>query len=107
MPTADGVSIDKDKEVIIARNGHNLYAFMLSCPHQNTALRWLAGDKHFQCPKHKSLYGADGTYIEGRATRSMDRFAVRREGNTVVVNLDKVFEEDQDAAGWKAASVSI
>jgi Rieske Fe-S protein len=107
IPAADGVSIDKDKEVILARNGKNLYAFMLSCPHQNTALKWIAGDKRFQCPKHKSLYAVDGTYIEGRATRSMDRFAVRRDGNNVVVNLDKVFEEDQDAAGWKAAFLAL
>jgi nitrite reductase/ring-hydroxylating ferredoxin subunit len=107
IPGADSVSIDKDKEVILARSGHGLYAFMLSCPHQNTALHWLASDKRFQCPKHKSLYAADGTFIEGRATRSMDRFAVRRDGNNVVVNLDKVFEEDQDATGWKAAFLAL
>jgi Rieske Fe-S protein len=80
---------------------------MLSCPHQNTALRWLDSDKRFQCSKHKSLYAVDGTFIEGRATRGMDRFAVRRDGNNVVVNLDKVFEEDQDAAGWKAAFLAL
>ena len=37
----------------------------------------------------------------------MDRFSVRRDGNNVVVNLDRVFEEDQDTAGWKAAFLSI
>lgn len=107
IPAADGVSIDKSREVILARNGRSVYAFMLSCPHQNTALKWHASDRRFQCPKHKSLYGADGTFIEGRATRSMDRFSVRRDGNNVVVNLDRVFEEDQDTAGWKAAFLSI
>jgi Rieske Fe-S protein len=107
IPAADGVSIDNDTEVILARNGHRLYAFMLSCPHQNTALKWFATDNRFQCPRHKSLYAADGTFIEGRATRSMDRFAVRRAGSTVVVNLDKVFEEDQDAPGWKGAFLPV
>lgn len=107
LPAADGVSIDKDKEVILARSGRSVFAFMLACPHQNTALKWNAGDKRFQCPRHKSLYAADGTFMEGRATRSMDRFAVRRDGNNVVVNLDKVFEEDQDAAGWKAAFLAV
>jgi nitrite reductase/ring-hydroxylating ferredoxin subunit len=107
IPAADGVSIDKDTEVILARSGHSLYAFMLSCPHQNTALKWFASDNRFQCPRHKSLYSADGTFIEGRATRSMDRFAVHRAGGHVVVNLDKVFEEDQDAAGWKGAFLTV
>ena len=107
IPATDGVNIDRDKEVILARNARNVYAFMLSCPHQNTALKWLAKDRRFQCPKHKSLYGVDGTYIEGRATRSMDRFGVRRDGRNIVVDLDQVFEEDQDAAGWKAAFLSI
>jgi Rieske Fe-S protein len=73
----------------------------------DTALRWNAPVHRFQCPKHHSQYQPDGTFIEGRATRSMDRFAVRRDGNTVVVDLDTVFEQDRDAPGWKVASLSI
>ena len=79
MPAADGVSIDKDNGVIVARATGKVYAFSLACPHQNTALRWNADDKQFQCPKHKSRYRDDGKFIEGRATRSMDRLAVRRD----------------------------
>jgi nitrite reductase/ring-hydroxylating ferredoxin subunit len=107
IPTTDGVSIDKDKEVILARNGKNVYAFGLSCPHQNTALRWNDGAHQFQCPKHKSLYSADGVYLSGRATRSMDRFAVTKDGANLVVNLDKLYEEDQDGALWKTAFISV
>ena len=107
VPETDGVSIDKDKEVILARSGKNVYAFGLSCPHQNTALKWQASDHRFQCPKHKSRYGADGVYIEGRATRSMDRYAVRLDGKNIVVNLDKLYEEDQDVALWKAAFIAV
>jgi nitrite reductase/ring-hydroxylating ferredoxin subunit len=106
FPAADGVFIDKNKEVIVARAAGQVYAFMLSCPHQNTALRWNAKDQKFQCPKHHSQYQPDGTFIDGRATRSMDRFAVAHEGSNLVVNLDKVFEQDRDAAGWKAAAVT-
>lgn len=107
IPAKDGVSIDKDKEVILARNGKNVYAFSLSCPHQNTALRWNDGAHQFQCPKHKSLYAADGVYLSGRATRSMDRFALTNDGTNIVVNLDKLYEEDQDGAAWKAAFISV
>ena len=52
-----------------------VYAFNLSCPHQNTALKWQPDDQRFQCPKHKSRYQPDGTFISGRATRGMDRLA--------------------------------
>ncbi len=37
----------------------------------------------------------------------MDRFAVAHEGGNLVVNLDKVFEQDRDAAGWKSAVVAV
>lgn len=107
FPAADGVFIDKNKEVIVARTGGQVYAFMLSCPHQNTALRWNSKDQKFQCPKHHSQYKPDGSFIDGRATRAMDRFAVKHDGANLVVNLDKVFEDDRDHAGWKGAAVAV
>jgi nitrite reductase/ring-hydroxylating ferredoxin subunit len=107
MPAADGVQIDKDNDVILARTGKSVYAFALACPHQNTALRWDAGGNRFQCPKHKSKYRPDGTFIEGRATRSMDRYAVKLAGNAVMVDLDKVYQEDLDLAAWQQAVVTL
>ncbi len=107
MPAADGVYIDKKQEVIIARVGNQVFAFELACPHQNTALRWAASEHRFQCPKHHSQYAPDGAYIEGRATRSMDRFGVRRDGGNLIVNLDKVFESDRDLTGWKSAALTL
>jgi Rieske Fe-S protein len=107
IPAADGVNIDKKQEVIIARAGNQVFAFELACPHQNTALRWNDKDHEFQCPKHHSRYKPDGTFINGRATRNMDRFAVTKQGSNLVVELDKVFEQDKDGAGWKAAVVTL
>jgi Rieske Fe-S protein len=107
VPAADGVQIDKDNDVILARTGKSVYAFALACPHQNTALRWDAGNNRFQCPKHKSKYRADGTFIEGRATRSMDRYAVRLVGSSVAVDVDKVYQEDTDLTQWQHAVVTL
>jgi Rieske Fe-S protein len=107
VPAADGVQIDKDNQVILVRWQGLAYAFNLSCPHQNTALRWDDADHRFQCPKHHSKYRPDGVFIEGRATRGMDRLAMQRVGGDLVVDLDKMFKEDSDAAGWSAASVSL
>jgi Rieske Fe-S protein len=107
VPPSDGVQIDKDNEVILARTGKSVYAFALSCPHQNTALRWDAAENRFQCPKHKSRYHPDGTFIEGRATRGMDRYAVKLVGSAVVVDIDKVYQEDTDLPGWQHAVVTL
>lgn len=107
IPAADGVNIDKKQEVIVARVGNQVFAFELACPHQNTALKWNDAAHEFQCPKHHSRYKPDGTFITGRATRNMDRFAVTKQGNNLVVDLDKVFEQDKDAAGWSAAAVTL
>lgn len=105
FPTADGATIDKENAVIVARYQGRVYAMSLTCPHQNTALHWLPDENRFQCPKHKSKYQPDGIFISGRATRSMDRFALRHDGNSVVVDLDKLYREDKQKPEWDAASV--
>ena len=107
IPAKDGTQIDKDNQTIVTRWQNEVYVFSLACPHQNTALRWDAGNNRFQCPKHKSKYRPDGTFIEGRATRSMDRYAVRLAGNNVVVDIDKLYQEDTDNALWQHAVVAL
>jgi nitrite reductase/ring-hydroxylating ferredoxin subunit len=103
----DGVQIDRDNQVILVRWENAMYAFNLACPHQNTALRWDDIDHQFQCPKHHSRYTPDGTFVSGRATRGMDRFSIRREDATVVVELDALHEQTKDPAAWSAAFVKV
>ena len=107
IPTADGAMIDKDESLIVARWQNALYVFSLACPHQNTALKWEQRDAQFQCPKHHSKYRPDGSFIEGRATRGMDRFGVQREGEKVIVDLDKLYRQDSDPTEWKAAVILL
>ena len=107
LPATDGVQIDKDMDVILSRVQGKVFAFNLACPHQNTAIRWDGGKGRFQCPKHKSIYTPEGIFVEGRATRGLDRFAVRKDGNSIVVNLDSLFEQDKDADKWSRAFVTL
>jgi len=107
VPQADGVTIDRETQVIIVRAAGALYAFNLACPHENTALKWRAQAGRFQCPRHESRYQPDGTFIQGRATRNMDRFAVKRAGESVVVDLNRLFRSDAQAQDWSAAAVSV
>jgi len=107
LPAADGVTIDRDTQVIVVRFQQKVYAFNLACPHENTALRWRQRDGRFQCPRHESQYQPDGTFIQGRATRNMDRFAVKRAGESLVVDLSRLFRSDAQAQDWSAAAVSV
>jgi len=106
IPAADGAQIDKDNALIVARAEGKVYVFSLACPHQNTAIRWYDKDKRFECPKHHSRYRPDGTFIEGRATRGLDRFAVHKNGDMIVADLDKLFEEKKDEE-WKTAFIAV
>ena len=106
LPAKDGAAIDNKEDVIIVRWQNIVYAFALSCPHQNTALRWREKDARFQCPKHKSKYQPDGTFISGRATRGMDRFPVKVSQNTVQVEK-RLIKQSEDHAAWDAAFAKI
>jgi nitrite reductase/ring-hydroxylating ferredoxin subunit len=97
------VTIDRANEVILVRWKGQVYAFNLSCPHQKTALKWLASDSMFKCPKHKSKYQPDGTFMSGKATRNMDRFRVRRVGKNVVVSVGTLYRSDKQTALWTSA----
>ncbi len=109
MPAHDGTQIDKDNSTIVTRWQGKVYVFSLACPHQNTALKWSDKDNQFECPKHHSRFDAGGVYIKdsGRATRGMDRFAVRKDGTNVVANLDKLYQQDDDEAAWNTAFVTV
>jgi len=107
IPAADGTTIDEKNQVILVRYQGAVYAFNLSCPHQNTALKWNSDAGEFQCPKHHSKYKPDGKFISGRATRDMDRLAIKKDGDNVVVDVDTMFKDDEDHAGWDAAVVKL
>jgi Rieske Fe-S protein len=109
IPAQDGVQIDRDNDAMITRWQGKVYAYGLACPHQNTALRWHDKDVQFECPKHHSRFTPDGTYVKdsGRATRGLDRYAVRRDGDTILADFDKLYQEDDDEAAWKAAFITV
>jgi nitrite reductase/ring-hydroxylating ferredoxin subunit len=107
LPAADSVNIDRQAQVILIRFQNSIYAFALACPHEHAAVKWLPKDKRFQCSKHDSQYQPNGTYTAGRATRNLDRFAIRREDTSVVIDLHRWFESDKDPAGWASAVLQI
>jgi nitrite reductase/ring-hydroxylating ferredoxin subunit len=107
VPPADGVDVDREHEVILVRNAGRVMAFALSCPHQRSMLRWRPEDGIFQCTKHHSEYSPTGEFRKGRATRNMDRLAIRLEGTELVVDPDTVIQSDENAGAWASAAVPV
>lgn len=107
IPATDGAQIDRINEVILVRWHDEAYAFALACPHRKTALRWEPANTRFQCPKHHSKYQPDGTFISGKATRNMDRYPIKREGDALVVDVTAKIKSDVDGTSWHNAVAKL
>lgn len=107
IPAADGATIDRDNGVIVVRYQGKAFAFNLSCPHENAAVRWKSAVGRFECSRHDSIYSAAGVYTSGRATRNMDRFPVKRTGSSIVVDLSRLIQSDPNKAEWEAAVIAV
>jgi len=107
LPDVDGVTIDQPSAVMLVRYQGKVMALALACPHQRAAVRWLPNEQRFQCSKHDSKYQPNGTYTSGRATRNLDRFPIHRDGQSVVIDVSRIYKSDQDGAGWASAAVIL
>jgi Rieske Fe-S protein len=105
VPAVDGVMVDWQAQVLLARYQDEIFALSLACPHEHAAVRWTPRAGRFQCSKHDSRYAPDGRYISGRSTRNLDRFPIRRDGAAVLVDVTRVWQADVNAAEWAAAIV--
>ena len=68
---------------------------------------WHAAESRVYCPKHKARSRPDGIHDSGRATRSLDRYDLRLEGNAIAVDREALHRVDEDPRGWNAAVVSV
>ena len=93
--------------MILVRYQGMVHAFDLECPHKGTVVQWQPEQNRFYCPKHKSTFKPEGTRIQGKAPRSLDRYAIRLEGGKVVVDTGTGIDSKENAAGWSAAGVRI
>jgi Rieske Fe-S protein len=85
LPASDSVNIDRQSQVILIRFQNSVCAFALACPHEQAAVKWLPKDHRFQCSKHDSQYQPNGS---GRATRNLDRFAIRPGWASALINRE-------------------
>jgi nitrite reductase/ring-hydroxylating ferredoxin subunit len=103
FPAQDGVLIDEANDVVITRVQHSVSAFSLACPHRSSVtLRWEAAEGKFLCPKHDGEFRQNGELVGGKPDRSMDRYAIRREGANLAVDTRTIYQEDLDTQWAKA-----
>lgn len=107
VPAADGATIDRANKLILVRYRGMVHAFGLECPHRGTMVQWEAANNRFYCPKHKSTFKPEGTRIQGKAPRGLDRYPIKVEGGKVVVDTAVEIDGAKDAAGWNAAGVKV
>lgn len=107
LPATDSIAIDTDNDVILARWQNRVYAFSLRCPHRGSRLEWLAAERRVFCPKHKARFRPDGAHDSGRASRDLDRYALNRQGSSIVVNLDTLHRADQAPEAWRSAVIVL
>lgn len=107
LPRSDGAFVDVNNDVILARRNSRVYAFSTKCPHKGAQLEWLAGEQRVFCPKHKARFLADGAHVSGRGNRDLDRYGLRRQGETVVVDLSKAYRQDTDRSAWGSAFIAL
>jgi menaquinol-cytochrome c reductase iron-sulfur subunit len=66
---------------IILDNQRHVTAFSPVCTHLGCAYRWQAEKKQFTCPCHGSAFSVQGDVIAGPASRPLDRYSTKLEGN--------------------------
>jgi cytochrome b6-f complex iron-sulfur subunit len=107
VPAADSVAVDTSNDVILARWQNLVYAFSIRCPHKGTRLEWRKEEKRVYCPKHKARFTANGAHVSGRGSRDLDRYAIRRDGQRIVVTLVESYRSDTEPDAWTKAVVSL
>ncbi len=63
----------------------NLVAVNPTCTHAGCKVGWKAVENQFLCPCHQSAFARDGKVLQGPATKPLATYAVKIEGDGVLV----------------------
>jgi cytochrome b6-f complex iron-sulfur subunit len=78
------------KTVAVAKDPANpkkLLAVNPKCTHQGCDVKWMAGEKKYECPCHDSDFAADGKVLKGPATKSLATYPAKIVGTQVLVKI--------------------
>jgi cytochrome b6-f complex iron-sulfur subunit len=57
------------------------------CTHKGCAVDWSADESEILCPCHGSTFKPDGTVIKGPATKPLERYEAKIEGDAILVKI--------------------
>ncbi len=78
------------KEVAISKDPTNpkkLIAVNPKCTHQGCDVKWIPGEKKYDCPCHDSEFAADGKVLKGPATKDLATYQTKIVGTQVLVKI--------------------
>lgn len=78
------------KQVAVTKDPANpkqLLAVNPKCTHQGCDVKWMAGEKKYDCPCHDSEFAADGKVLKGPATKSLAKYPAKIVGTQVLVKV--------------------
>lgn len=76
-PGSEPLNFPKGKFWLARTADNEVVAPYKVCPHLGCLYNWNTAGGRFICPCHYSQYDQDGTYLQGPAPRSVDRFIIR------------------------------
>ena len=84
---ADGWKVTSEKSTawVVKTSDREAVAFAPQCTHLGCAYHWDESAKNFLCPCHTSIFDLQGNVISGPAPRPLDRYAVKLDGNKVLI----------------------
>jgi Rieske Fe-S protein len=84
---ADGWKLVSEKLTawVVRTRKSGLVAFGPQCTHLGCAHHWDEGKNQFVCPCHNSMFSIEGTVLAGPASRPLDRYDIKIEGNKLLL----------------------
>lgn len=79
---------------IVHLTGGKVVAISTTCTHLGCIPNWLANDQKFKCPCHGSGFTVEGINFEGPAPRPLERYAIRLEGDVLIVDKSQKFRQE-------------
>lgn len=93
LPSAGSEPMNYPKvKLWLSNTDQGVMALYKVCTHLGCLYNWREQEGKFVCPCHGSQFQADGSYIQGPAPRSLDRFVVQ----AIDPNTDQVVAESTD-----------
>jgi cytochrome b6-f complex iron-sulfur subunit len=78
------------KEVAVSKDPTNpkqLLAVNPKCTHEGCDVKWMAGEKKYECPCHSAEFAADGKVLKGPAKKNLATYSAKVVGTQILVKI--------------------